>query len=75
MSRFHSTARLPSTGRVTAKNDMSETAEINLAMILRAVSRLTDAELLQLRAAARKEAEKRGLKASRHGVAADTRRH
>jgi hypothetical protein len=43
---------------------MNEDAEITLDKILRAISRLTDAELLQLKAAARKEAEKRGLKTS-----------
>jgi hypothetical protein len=50
-------------------------AEITLAQILRTLSRLTDAELLQLKAAARKEAEKRGLKASRHPIGPEARRH
>jgi hypothetical protein len=49
-----------------AETDMIEDAEITLARILRAISQLKDAELLQLRAAVRKEAEKRGLKTSRH---------
>jgi hypothetical protein len=53
---------------------MTEDAEITLAEILRAIARFTDAELLQLKAAARKEAEKRGLKPSRHAVSAETRR-
>lgn len=53
---------------------MIEDAEITLSRILRAISRLTDAELLQLKAAARKEAEKRGLKTSRHAVTAEIRR-
>ncbi len=54
--------------------DMIEDAEITLSKVLRAIARLTDAELLQLKAAARKEAEKRGLKPSRHSNAAETRR-
>jgi hypothetical protein len=49
-----------------AETDMIEDAEITLGRILRAIFQLRDAELLQLRAAARKEAEKRGLKTSRH---------
>jgi hypothetical protein len=53
---------------------MIEDADITLTKILRAIARLTDAELLQLNAAARKEAERRGLKESRHAVPADTRR-
>ena len=56
------------------EGDMIEDADITLTKILRAIARLTDAELLQLKAAARKEAERRGLKESRHAVAADTRR-
>ena len=58
-----------------AEADMNEDAEITLAKILRAISRLTDAELLQLKAAARKEAEKRGLKTRRHPIGPETRRH
>ena len=54
---------------------MNEDAEITLAQILRTLSRLTDAELLQLKAAARKEAEKRGLKTSRHPIGPEARRH
>jgi hypothetical protein len=54
---------------------MIEDAEITLTKMLRAIARLTDAELLQLKAAARKEAEKRGLKPSRHAITAETRRH
>jgi hypothetical protein len=53
---------------------MIEEADITLTKMLRAIARLTDAELLQLKAAARKEAEKRGLKESRHAVTAETRR-
>jgi hypothetical protein len=53
---------------------MIEGAEITLTKMLRAIAQLTDAELLQLKAAARKEAERRGLKPSRHAVAAETRR-
>jgi len=53
---------------------MIEDADITLTKILRAIARLTDAELLQLKAAARKEVERRGLKESRHPVAAETRR-
>ena len=49
-------------------------AEITLPQILRTLSRLTDAELLQLKAAARKEAEKRGLKTSRHPIGPEARR-
>jgi hypothetical protein len=56
------------------EGDMIEGADITLTKILRAIARLTDAELLQLKAAARKEVERRGLKESRHPVAADTRR-
>jgi hypothetical protein len=53
---------------------MIEDGDITLTKMLRALARLTDAELLQLKAAARKEAEKRGLKESRHAVTAETRR-
>lgn len=53
---------------------MIDEADITLTNMLRAIARLTDAELLQLKAAARKEAEKRGLKESRHAVTAETRR-
>jgi len=56
------------------EGDMIEDADITLTKILRAIARLTDAELLQLKAAARKEVERRGLKESRHPVAAETRR-
>jgi hypothetical protein len=48
--------------------------DITLIMMLRAIARLTDAELLQLKAATRKEAEKRGLKPGRHANTAETRR-
>ena len=58
-----------------AEADMNEDAEITLAKILRAISRLTDADLLQLKAAARKEAEKRGLKTSRHPIVPEARGH
>ena len=57
------------------ETDVNEDAEITLGKILRAISRLTDAELLQLKAAARKEAEKRGLKTSRHPIVPEARRH
>jgi hypothetical protein len=53
---------------------MTEEAEITLAKMLRAIPRLTDSELLQLKAATRKETEKRGLKPSRHAVTTETRR-
>jgi hypothetical protein len=56
------------------EGDMIENAEITLTKILGAIARLTDTELLQLKAAARKEAEKRGLKPSRHAITAETRR-
>jgi len=58
----------------TVEGNMIEDAEITLRQILRAISRLNDAELFQLKAAARKEAEKRGLKESRHSVTAEPRR-
>jgi hypothetical protein len=54
---------------------MIDDGEITLIKMLRAIARLTDAELLQLKAAARKEAEKRHLKESRHATAPETRRH
>ncbi len=54
---------------------MIEHGEITLAQMLRAIARLTDAELLQLKAAARKEAERRHLKESRHANAQVARRH
>jgi hypothetical protein len=57
------------------EGEMIDDAEIALARILRAIPRLSDAELLQLKAAIRKEIEKRGLKLSRHAVTAETRRH
>jgi len=53
---------------------MIEDTEITLANLLRAIPRLTDGELLQLKAAARKEAEKRGLKPNRHALRAEPRR-
>ncbi len=53
---------------------MVEEGEITLSKILRAIARLTDAELIQLKAATRKEAEKRGLKPSRHAVTSEARR-
>jgi hypothetical protein len=59
---------------IRGETDMIEDAEITLGRILRAISQLKDAELLQLRAAARKEAEKRGLKTSRHAITTETRR-
>jgi hypothetical protein len=61
-------------GNPPVEGDMIEDADITFTKILRAIARLTDAELLQLKAAARKEAERRGLKESRHAVATDTRR-
>jgi hypothetical protein len=45
---------------------MTETDEITLVQMLRAIPQLRDFELLQLKAAARKEMEKRNLKSSRH---------
>ena len=54
--------------------DMTENDEITLAQMLRAIARLTDVELLQLKAAARKEMEKRSLKLSRHGTVVSARR-
>jgi hypothetical protein len=54
---------------------MIEEGEITLNLILRAIARLTDAELLQLKAAARKEAERRHLKESRHAPALESRRN
>jgi hypothetical protein len=57
------------------KGDMIKEAEATLAQILRAIPGLSDAELIQLKAAARKEAEKRGLKPGRHAAAAETGRH
>jgi hypothetical protein len=54
---------------------MIEDGEITLFKMLRAIARLTDAELLQLKAAARKEAEKRHLKERRHSSAPETRCH
>jgi hypothetical protein len=38
------------------EGDMIEDADITFTKILRAIARLTDADLLQLKAAARKEA-------------------
>jgi hypothetical protein len=52
---------------------MTENAEMTLAQILRAIASLSDLELLQLKAAARKEAEKRNLKLSRHPITAGTK--
>jgi hypothetical protein len=54
---------------------MVEGGDITLSKILRVIARLSDAELLQLKAAARKEAEKRRLKESRHVTTPETRRH
>jgi hypothetical protein len=54
---------------------MIEDGKITLIMMLRAIGGLTDAELLRLKAAARKEAEKRHLKKSRHVTASETRHH
>jgi hypothetical protein len=53
---------------------MMEKAEMTLGQILRAIASLSDLELLQLKAAARKEAEKRNLKLSRHAITAGTKR-
>ena len=55
------------------KDEMIADGEISLIKMLRAIARLTDAELLQLKAAARKEAEKRRLKESRHSTAPGSR--
>ena len=55
--------------------DMTETDEITLVQMLRAIPQLSDFELLQLKAAARKEMEKRNLKASRHVNTAGVRRY
>jgi len=54
---------------------MTETDEITLVQMLRAIPQLSDFELLQLKAAARKEMEKRNLKASRHVNTAGVRRY
>ncbi|HZP10766.1 hypothetical protein [Methyloceanibacter sp.] len=54
---------------------MIEHGETTLAQLLRAIALLTDAELLQLKAAVRKEAERRRLKESRHANAQVARRH
>jgi hypothetical protein len=40
--------------------------EITLRDILHAIAQMTDAELIQLKCAARKEMERRNLKLSRH---------
>jgi hypothetical protein len=53
---------------------MMEKVEMTLGQILRAIASLNDLELLQLKAAARKEAEKRNLKLSRHAITAGTKR-
>jgi hypothetical protein len=53
--------------------EMDEKDVSALAQMLRAIALLTDAELLQLKAAARKEAEKRSLKPSRHATNAGAR--
>jgi hypothetical protein len=47
---------------------MAEDDQITITQMLRAIAQLTDAELLQLKATARKEAEKRNLKPSRHAI-------
>ena len=57
------------------KDEMIADEKVTLVEMLRAIARLTDAELLQLKAAARKEAEKRRLKESRHATAPESRRH
>jgi hypothetical protein len=54
--------------------DSPEDDGITLGQMLRAIARLTDFELLQLKAAARKEMEKRSLKLSRHANTAGSRR-
>jgi hypothetical protein len=54
--------------------DSPEDDGITLGQMLRAIARLTDFELLQLKAAARKEMEKRSLKLSRHANTAVSRR-
>jgi hypothetical protein len=54
---------------------MTENDEITLVQMLRALAGLTDLELLRLKAAARKEMEKRNLKLSRHAHAAGARRY
>jgi hypothetical protein len=52
---------------------MPEGEEITLIQMLRAIPRLSDIQLLQLKAAARKEMEKRSLKLSRHANTAGSR--
>ncbi len=54
---------------------MIDHGETTLAQMLRAIARLTDVELLQLKAAVRKEAERRHLKESRHASPQVARRH
>jgi len=47
-------------------SNMLEVTEITLRDVLQAIARMTDAELIQLKCAARKEMERRNLKLSRH---------
>jgi hypothetical protein len=74
LTRFGQPLSIQWVTKSTVEGNMIEDAEITLRQILRAISRLNDAELFQLKAAARKEAEKRGLKESRHSVTAEPRR-
>ena len=60
--------------QIRRHSPMTEKAEMTLAQILRAIASLSDLELLQLKAAARKEAEKRNLKLSRHPITVGTKR-
>ena len=55
---------------------MEQSNEVTIRAILRVISGLTDAELIQLKCAARKEMERRNLKPSRHNfnTAATVRR-
>jgi hypothetical protein len=45
---------------------MEGSNEVTISKILRVIVRLTDAELIQLKSAARKEMERRHLKLNRH---------
>jgi hypothetical protein len=49
---------------------MEGSNELTIREILRAIARLTDAELIQLKSAARKEMERQHLKLNRHSVQA-----
>jgi hypothetical protein len=56
--------------RDTGEPLMEGLNEITLRDILRVIARLTDAELVQLKSAARKEMERRNLKLNRHNAQA-----